>query len=159
MFESKDEIREAVDRLIGFSAKHGKGDFIEISEVENVLGFQATTDYGRFCYIIRKWTVFMSKKRKIEIHWKKLEGFKLCTDEDCATWLPAMRRSKAFRQHGKALRSYGNIDMDRLTPNMRLAVSQGVEFSKQQRKELRKIKKTATRECEPSPRMALLPKS
>lgn len=159
MFESKEEIAVAVDKLIAFTKDKTKGDFIEMIEVEVELGFESSEDYGRFAYVVRKWSSYMSKHRGIEIHWYRSKGFKLCTDEDCATWLPAMRRSKAFRQHGKALRSYRNVDTTNLSPNMMLAVSQGIEFSKQQRKELRKIKKQTTQACESNPRLALLPKS
>ncbi len=154
MFESKDEVTQAVDQLMKLASRYERGQCIGWHEIEAITGPRYE---GRAPYVIAKWRRRLEREREIVSLAPPTVGIRLLTHSETATEIPAIRQKKAYRQIRRALRQTSTVDPDRLTgPQRKLLVAQRNNLASQRRELYRSRKQLATgRITEVKPRRAI----
>jgi hypothetical protein len=154
MFESKDEVKEAVDLLMKLAGRYERGQCIDWHEIEAITGPRYE---GRAPYVIRKWLRRMERDREIVTLAAIGAGVRLLTHLETSIEIPAIRQKKAYRQIRRGLRQTDTVDQTRLTgPQRKLLVSQRNNMVLQRRELHRSRKQLATgRITEVKPRRAI----
>lgn len=122
MFESKAEITEVVNRLLTLSNQYERGQRIDWSLIEEIVGRRYYPEGGPMpmpWYIIGRWRKLLRRDQEIVTMVDYKNGIRLLTHREAAEEVPAHRQRKAERQIGHALKEIATVDTTRLSDHER----------------------------------------
>jgi hypothetical protein len=154
MFETKDEVKVAVDALMSLANHIDRGQCMTWNQIESITGDRRG---NRAQYVIRKFMRRLERDREIVTLAAHNVGLRFLTDEELATEIPAIRQRKAYRQVRRAIKQTALVNHARLPVSVRkLLAAQRANMAIQRRELFRSRKQLATgRITETAPRRAI----
>lgn len=141
MFESKDEIKEAVEALMQATAAFERGSIVPWGLIEKHSGPHLDHP-GK--YIVRKWMRRVEKEREILTLVSLGVGVRFLTHVEAATEIPHLRQRKAYRQVNRGFRQTSLIEVETLSDHQRKLLAFSRRNMASQRLELgRSVRKAA----------------
>lgn len=140
MFESKDAIAEAVDRLLLLSRDYQRGQVIPWEQIEAVTGPR-----NENWHAINKWRMRLRRERETVTLPCNSVGIRLLTHSEAAQEIPRLRQRRAYRQVRRALRETATVDLSQLSDNDRKNLVHQRAAMAEQRKALSRSMKAAKR--------------
>ena len=154
MFETKNEITEAVNELMRLADRFERGQCIGWHDIEAITG---PRDENRAKHVIKKWRNRLEREREIVTLAPPTVGIRLLTHRETAVEIPSIRQKKAYRQIRRAIRQTDTVDAARLSDHERkLLASQRSNMASQRRELFRSRKQLANGQAtETRPRRAI----
>lgn len=148
MFQAKNEIRDAVQRLLDTTAPYGRGDVIPWGVIEHAAGNRLSHPG---CYIIKAWRKRLRKDRGIVCRTVRGVGVELLTKPDQVTRPGEDRRRRASRQLTTAIREIAAVDGEELPDHLRRVRTMQLDSLRNERRSVRRGARQVKRKSETLP--------